>query len=113
MYVTDLLTWLVRDTETITLEQAHYHLSYLPAWTAGFKDRGCLREGLAADILVYDLEKLAVKPTEILHDVPPNNWRRVQGAEGYRWIMVNGDVSFEDGEATGSLPGKLIRCNQL
>ncbi len=112
-YVTDLLTWMVRDTETITLEQAHYHLSYLPAWTAGFKDRGCLREGLAADILVYDLEKLAVKPTEILHDVPPNNWRRVQGAEGYRWIMVNGDVSFEDGQSTGALPGKLIRCNQL
>ena len=112
VYVTDLLTWMVRDTETITLEQAHYHLSYLPAWTAGFKDRGCLREGLAADVLVYDLEKLAVKPTEILHDVPPNNWRRVQGAEGYRWIMVNGDVSFEDGKSTGSLPGKLIRCNQ-
>ena len=112
-YVTDLLTWMVRDTETITLEQAHYHLSYLPAWTAGFKDRGCLREGLAADILVYDLEKLAIKPTEILHDVPPNNWRRVQGAEGYRWIMVNGEVSFEDGKSTAALPGKLIRCNQL
>lgn len=112
-YVTDLLTWMVRDTGKLTLEQAHYHLSYLPAWTAGFKDRGCLREGLAADILVYDLEKLAVKPTEILHDVPPNNWRRVQGAEGYRWIMVNGEVSFEDGQSTGALPGKLIRCNHL
>jgi hypothetical protein len=112
-YVTDLLTWMVRDTGKLTLEQAHYHLSYLPAWTAGFKDRGCLREGLAADILVYDLDKLAVKPTEILHDVPPNNWRRVQGAEGYRWIMVNGEVSFEDGQSTGALPGKLIRCNQL
>lgn len=110
-YVTDLLTWMVRDTETITLEQAHYHLSYLPAWTAGFKDRGCLREGMAADILVYDLEKLAVKPTEILHDVPPNNWRRVQGADGYRCIMVNGDVTFEDGQSTGALPGKLVRCN--
>ena len=112
-YVTDLLTWMVRDTGKLTVEQAHYHLSYLPAWTAGFKDRGCLREGLAADILVYDLDKLAVKPTEILHDVPPNNWRRVQGAEGYRWIMVNGEVSFEDGQSTGALPGKLIRCNQL
>ncbi len=112
-YVTDLLTWMVRDTETITLEQAHHHLSYLPAWTAGFRDRGCLREGMAADILVYDLEKLAVKPTEILHDVPPNNWRRVQGADGYRWIMVNGDVTFEDGQSTGALPGKLVRCNQF
>jgi N-acyl-D-aspartate/D-glutamate deacylase len=112
-YVTDLLTWMVRDTGKLTLEQAHYHLSYLPAWVAGFKDRGCLKEGMAADILVYDLEKLAVKPTEILYDVPPNNWRRVQGAEGYRWIMVNGQVTFEEGKATGALPGKLVRCHQL
>jgi N-acyl-D-amino-acid deacylase len=112
-YVTDLLTWMVRDTGKLTLEQAHYHLSYLPAWVAGFKDRGALKEGLAADILVYDLAKLAVKPMEVLYDVPPNNWRRVQGAEGYRWIMVNGQVTFADGKATGTLPGKLVRCNQL
>ena len=108
-YSTDMLTWMVRDTGLVTLEQAHYHLSYLPAWTAGFKDRGALKEGLAADILVYDLAKLAIKPMEVLYDVPPNNWRRVQGAEGYRWIMVNGQVTFEDGKATGSLPGKLLR----
>lgn len=44
--------------------------------------------------------------------VPPNNWRRVQGADGYRWIMVNGQVTFEDGKATGSLPGKLLRFGQ-
>ena len=58
IYPTDLLSWLVRDTGTITLEQAHYHLSYMPAWVAGFKDRGCIREGLAADLIVYDLDKL-------------------------------------------------------
>ncbi len=109
-YVTDLLTWMVRDTSMITQEQAHYHLSYLPAWVAGFRDRGAIKEGLAADILVYDLAKLAVKPMEVLYDVPPNNWRRVQGAEGYRWIMVNGQVTFENGQATGSLPGRLLRC---
>ena len=107
-YVTDLLTWMVRDTSMITQEQAHYHLSYLPAWVAGFRDRGAIKEGLAADILVYDLAKLAVKPMEVLYDVPPNNWRRVQGAEGYRWIMVNGQVTFEAGKATGALSGKLL-----
>jgi N-acyl-D-aspartate/D-glutamate deacylase len=111
-YVTDLLTWMVRDTGMITLEQAHYHLSYLPAWVAGFRDRGAIKEGLAADILVYDLAKLAVKPMEVLYDVPPNNWRRVQGAEGYRWIMVNGHVTFENGQATGALPGRLLRYGQ-
>jgi N-acyl-D-aspartate/D-glutamate deacylase len=84
-------------------------LSYLPAYTAGFKDRGCLREGLAADILVYDLDKLNIKPREIVRDVPPNDWRRVQKAEGYRWIMVNGQVTFEDGNCSGAHPGKLLR----
>ena len=44
-YVTDLLTWMVRDTGMITLEQAHYHLSYLPAWIAGFTGSRLLRKG--------------------------------------------------------------------
>jgi N-acyl-D-aspartate/D-glutamate deacylase len=108
-YPTDLLVWMVREKGYLTLEDAHFHLSYLPAFTADFNDRGCIREGLAADILVYDLEKLAIKPREIVHDVPPNDWRRVQRAEGYRWIMVNGQVTFEDGKCSDNKPGKLLR----
>ena len=42
IYPTDLLTWLVRDTGTITLEQAHYHLGYMPAWVAGFNNWGAI-----------------------------------------------------------------------
>ncbi len=108
-YPTDLLMWMVRDNGLITQEEAHYHLSYLPAWAAGFKDRGCIREGLAADLMIYDLDKLNILPREIVYDVPPNDWRRVQRAEGYRWLMVNGDVTFEDGKCTNALPGKLMR----
>jgi N-acyl-D-aspartate/D-glutamate deacylase len=108
-YPTDLLMWMVRDNGLITQEEAHYHLSYLPAWAAGFKDRGCIREGLAADLMIYDLDKLNILPREIVYDVPPNDWRRVRRAEGYRWLMVNGDVTFEDGKCTNALPGKLMR----
>jgi N-acyl-D-amino-acid deacylase len=109
-FPTDLLTWMVRDTGSITLEQAHYHLSYMPAWTAGFKDRGCIREGMAADLMIYDLAKLAIKEPETVNDVPPNNDSRlVQRPEGYRWIMVNGQVTFENGESTGAYPGVLVR----
>ena len=46
-FTTDFLVWLVRDTEQITLEEAHYRLSALPAHAAGFRDRGVLREGAA------------------------------------------------------------------
>ncbi len=109
IYPTDLLTWMVRDTGILSLEEAHFRLSGLQAWAAGFKDRGSLREGQAADIVVYDLEKLDIKPMEIVHDLPAGEWRRVQKAEGYRWIMVNGQVTFEDGKCTNAIPGKLLR----
>ena len=115
-FTTDFLTWLVRDNRELTLEQAHYRLSYLPAQAAGFTDRGFLREGAPADIVIYDLENLKRVPEvdyEIVRDFPADEWRRVQRAEGYRWIMVNGKVTFKDGECTGAIPGQLLRLNQL
>ena len=108
-FPTEILVWLVRDTQAVSLEQAHYALSYLPAFFGGFQDRGFLREGAPADIVVYDLEGLKMLPSEVVHDFPGNAWRRVQRAEGYRWIMVNGEMTFEDGNPTGALPGRLLR----
>jgi N-acyl-D-amino-acid deacylase len=112
IWPTDLLTWMVRDAGLLTLEEAHNRLSGMPAWAAGFKDRGYVREGQAADLMVYDLNKLAIGPVEIVEDLPAGEWRRVQKAEGYRWIMVNGQVTFEDGKCTGATPGGLLRFGQ-
>ncbi len=106
---TDLLTWMVRDSGVVSLEDAHFRMSGLLAWAAGIKDRGSLREGLAADIMVYDLEKLKIGESEIVYDLPLGDWRRVQRAEGYRWVMVNGQVIFEDGKCTNATPGRLLR----
>lgn len=111
-FTTDMLCWLVRDTKKLSLEEAHFRLSMLPAFAAGFRDRGYLREGLPADIIVYDLEKLARVPEyvgEIVYDLPGGDWRRIQRAEGYRWTIVNGQITFKDGEPTGKLPGRLLR----
>jgi N-acyl-D-amino-acid deacylase len=111
-YTTDFLGWLVRDENRVTLEEAHYRLSALPAHAAGFRDRGMLREGLAADVVVYDLKRLAVEPDwvgEITHDFPGGEWRRVQHARGYRSIIVNGQETWDDGVCTGATPGKLLR----
>jgi len=111
-YTTDFLSWLVRDEGLVTLEEAHYRLSNLPAQAAGFKDRGVLREGAAADVVVYDIDKLAIDPPwigDIEHDLPAGEWRRVQRAIGYKAIIVNGEVTFSDGECTGATPGKLLR----
>jgi N-acyl-D-amino-acid deacylase len=115
-YTTDFLTWLVRDTKKVSLEEAHYYLSYLPAQAAGFTDRGFLREGAPADIVVYDLEALKRTPEwsyEIAHDFPADEWRCIQRAEGYRYTLVNGVVTFVDGECTGATPGKLLRNREV
>lgn len=111
-YTTDFLTWLVRDTGKVSLEEAHYHLSYLPAQAAGFLDRGFLREGAPADVVVYDLARLKRTPEwefETVHDFPAGEWRRIQRSEGYRWTIVNGQITFEDGECSGATPGVLLR----
>jgi N-acyl-D-amino-acid deacylase len=111
-YTTDFLTWLVRDEGVVTLEEAHYRLSALAAHAAGFRDRGVLREGAAADVLVYDMEELEILPNwigDVEHDLPGGEWRRVQRAKGYDQIIVNGEVTFESGECTGATPGQLLR----
>jgi N-acyl-D-aspartate/D-glutamate deacylase len=108
-FPTEAIVKYCRDLQWLSLEDIHWRLSALPAFCAGFKDRGTLREGAPADIVVYDLDKLAVQPIEILHDLPGNEWRRVQRAEGYKWMVVNGQVTFEDGRCTGATPGRLLR----
>lgn len=111
-FTTDFLRWLVRDEKKISLEEAHYRLSALPAHAAGFRDRGILREGAAADVVVYNLDELDIDPDwigEVTHDFPGGEWRRIQRAKGYHAIMVNGEVTFEDGVCTGATPGKLLR----
>jgi N-acyl-D-amino-acid deacylase len=112
-FTTDTIAWLVRDEARLTLEEAHYKLSYLPAHAAGFKNRGFLREGAPADIVVYELDRLEQLPSwndsEVVHDLPGGEWRRVQRAQGYRWILVNGEITFADDVCTGATPGQLLR----
>jgi N-acyl-D-amino-acid deacylase len=111
MYPTQFLM-KVRDHQVMSLEAAHWRLSTQPALCAGFKNRGTLREGAPADIVIYDLNQLAIKPMEIAHDFPGGEWRRVRQAEGYRQILVNGHVTIEDGKPTGTMSGRLLRYGQ-
>ena len=108
-YPTEVLIKFVRDNEVMSLEEAHWRLSAQPAMCAGFRNRGTLVEGAAADVVVYDLSRLKVLPMEIAHDFPGGEWRRVQRAEGYRTIMVNGEVTFDEEKCTGATPGRLLR----
>ena len=108
-YPTEFLTHLVRDNDIMDLEQAHWRLSGYPALAAGFEDRGFLREGAPADLIVYDYDALKLLPTERLYDFPAGDWRLAQKAEGYRYTIVNGEITFEDGVCTGATPGVMLR----
>lgn len=81
----------------------------MPATVAGFTGCGVLVEGAPADVIVYDFDKLAVLPEEIVHDLPGGEWRRIQRASGYRYILVNGEVTIRDDEQTQTFSGALLR----
>jgi N-acyl-D-amino-acid deacylase len=108
-YPTEFLTDLVREHGMMDLEEAHWRLSAFPAAAAGLRDRGFIREGQPADIVVYDYDALRMLPPEKVADFPNDEWRRVRRAEGYRFILVNGEMTFENGDCTGATPGRLLR----
>jgi N-acyl-D-aspartate/D-glutamate deacylase len=112
-YPTHFLAHWVRDKQIMTLEEAHWRLSAMVGWAIGVRDRGWLREGMPADIVIYELDKLAVRPMETVQDLPDGDWRRVQKADGYNYLIVNGQITFEDGKCTGALPGKMLRSYDM
>ncbi len=108
-YPTETLCKVVREHKMISLEEAHWRLSALPAQVAGFRGRGILAEGAPADVIVYDFDNLAVLPEEIVHDLPGGEWRRIQRAHGYRYVLVNGEVTIQNDEQTQTFSGVLLR----
>ena len=80
------------------------------ARAAGLQDRGLLKPGLRADINVIDWDALALNRPGMLYDLPGGGRRLMQTARGYDATIVAGAVTYRHGEATGALPGKLVRC---
>jgi N-acyl-D-amino-acid deacylase len=113
-WTTDLMLWLVKEHPLMTLEQMHYGLSYQPARVLGLRDRGALLEGMAADVLVYSLDELFFDRSvyEVVHDMPNGDWRRRARAGGYRWIVVNGEVTFSKDVRTNATPGRYLHVVQ-
>jgi N-acyl-D-amino-acid deacylase len=106
---THLLSHWVRAKQALTLEQAVRMLSFEPATHWGFADRGLIREGLRADLLVFDPETIAPEMPEVAHDLPAGARRLVQRARGISATVVNGEIVLRDGKPSGALPGQLLR----
>jgi len=108
-YPTEFLATWVRDEQIMGLEEAHWRLSAYSAQAAGLVDRGYLAEGMPADIVVYDLEGLELLPSERVADWPAGAWRLSRKAMGWRWTIVNGEITHIDGACTDATPGHLLR----
>lgn len=106
---THLLSHWVRQKEAFTLEEAVRLITHDTATQWGFHDRGLLREGMAADVNVFDPKTIAPRMPDVVSDLPAGAKRLRQTAEGIRATVVNGQVILKDGVPTGALPGKLLR----
>jgi N-acyl-D-amino-acid deacylase len=106
---THLLSHWVREKQAFTLEQAVKFISYDTATHWGLHDRGLVREGMAADLVVFDPATVGARMPEVVTDLPAGAKRLKQTADGVRATVVNGEVLLRDNEHTGALPGRLIR----
>jgi N-acyl-D-aspartate/D-glutamate deacylase len=106
---THLLAYWVRERQAFTLEQAVRMLTLVPASQWGFADRGLLREGMAADLVVFDPDTIAAEMPEVVHDLPAGARRLTQRCRGITATVVNGEVLLREGTHTGALPGRLLR----
>jgi N-acyl-D-amino-acid deacylase len=99
----------VREKQVFTLEQAVRMLTLVPATYWGFAERGLVREGFKADLIVFDPDTVAPEMPEVVDDLPAGARRLVLRARGFAATVVNGEVLLRDGKHTGALTGQLLR----
>ncbi len=99
----------VRDQAVLTLEEAVRKMTSFPAQRLGLMDRGVLRPGAWADVVVLDLARIRDRATNLYpHTYPFENYPH-RYPEGIDYVLVNGVLVVEDGEHTGALPGQILR----
>ena len=109
---TYVLSEWVRERGLLSLEDAIRRYTFQPARLMGLPDRGLVREGMAADLMVFDLATLGNREDEITLDGPKGTPRRVQGADGVHHVIVNGQVVLDHGAHTGAYPGRVLRAGR-
>ena len=106
---THLLSYWVRKRGAFTLEEAVKKLTHDNAMAWEMKDRGLLREGYQADLVLFEEDRIRPCLPTVEKDLPGGARRLVQKAEGIKATLVNGAVAFENGEATGAYAGRVLK----
>jgi N-acyl-D-aspartate/D-glutamate deacylase len=111
-FTTTLITHWARDRRNGTRFELPWIINQQCRATAeavGLLDRGILAPGYKADLNIIDFDNLQNCPPEIRHDLPAGGKRLLQQARGYLYTVVSGRETYQDGEASGELPGRLVR----
>src|SRR5262249_47590710 len=106
---THFLNYWVRAKQAFTLEEAVRKLTFDNASAWDLNDRGLVRIGYQADLVLFDEGRVKPGMPTVQTDLPGGARRLVKKAEGIAAVVVNGQVTLENGESTGRTPGSLVR----
>lgn len=106
---THLLSYWVRDKQAFTLEEAIRMLTFDNASAWELPNRGLIRTGYAADLVLFDEARIKPRLPTVEQDLPGGARRLVQKADGIAATIVNGTITIEDGEATGKVAGQVLK----
>ena len=104
-----MLSHWCRETGFYSVSKVIKKMTSEPARVVGLDDRGLIKEGMRADINVFDIDEVAELQPELVNDFPGGAPRFIQKAKGFKATIVNGEVSLMYGELTGTRAGKVLR----
>ncbi|MFD9092809.1 amidohydrolase family protein [Streptomyces collinus] len=111
-YTTRFLGDCLRRRRLAGLEQAVRMLTDDPARLFGLRERGRVREGWHADLVLFDPERIDAAPATLVHDLPGDSPRLDSRALGVRAVWVNGVEAIRDDEVSGAVPGRVLRSGR-
>ena len=104
-----MLSYWQRETGYYTMGQVIERMTSGPARVIGLKDRGILKEGMRADVNVFDPDEVVELHPELVHDFPGGAPRYIQRSRGFKATIVNGAMSVENGELSDTRAGEVLR----
>jgi N-acyl-D-aspartate/D-glutamate deacylase len=108
-WATFVLAYWVRERGQFSVAEGVRRMTSGPARVLGLTDRGVLAPGKRADVVVFDLARVAQLQPEMVYDFPGGAPRYIQRGRGYRAVLVNGEVTLENDELTGARSGAVLR----
>jgi N-acyl-D-aspartate/D-glutamate deacylase len=111
-YTTQFIADCLRGRKLVPVETAIKLMTSEPASLFGLKDRGVLRDGAIADVVVFDPETVGSEPVRLVHDLPGDSARLTAGSIGVEHVLVNGTAIMADSKPTGATPGTVLKSGR-